>query len=428
MSFRKMLFIAFACEPGRGSEMGVGWAAVRGAATHRPVHVICHEESRPGFEKYLANPSERHHPITATFVSIPSLSWMWKCALTVNVYYYLWQLKVARIAKQIIQSDPTIEAIQHSSFVRYWMPSAGGLAAHDTRLPFIWGPVGGGDAIPWGFKRDVGWKGMTEDAYRWLIRAVMERDPLVTRTARAASILIASTEETYHRMQRLFDRQIELMEAVAQPIDRWADYPTPPRSADEPFRFVSVGRMERWRGLHYGINAFARANLPNAVYDLIGDGHAKRDLVKLVRSLGIADRVRFLGEMPYAECVEAVASSDVLVHPALRDSIGCVAEALALRKPVICAKTTTPAMFVNEHCGFCIPTKTPAQLTADTAEAMTRLYSDPDLYKRLGAGGAVRARQMSREHRTACFERLYERVNASIHPNDTHVRPHTHAA
>lgn len=414
-----MLFIAFACEPERGSEMGVGWAAVRGAATHRPVHVICHDESRVGLQKYLANPTERHHPITATFVSMPHLAWMWNGALTINIYYYLWQLKVARIAKQIIQNDPQIDAIQHASFVRYWMPSAGGLVAHDTHLPFIWGPVGGGDAIPWGFKRDVGWKGMVEDAYRWVIRAVMERDPLVTRTARAASVLIASTEETYHRMQRRFGRQIEILESVAQPIDRWSAYPTKQRSPGEPFRFISVGRMERWRGLHYGIKAFAQANLPNTVYDLIGDGSARPDLEKLVRLLGIGDRVRFLGNLPYSECVEAVAASDVLVHPSLRDSIGCVAEALALRKPVICAKTTTPAMFVNETCGFCITPKNPEQLTADTAQAMKRLHNESDLYTRLGEGAVVRARQMSREQRTTCFERLYDRINACIAPHNT---------
>lgn len=423
-----MLFIAFACEPGRGSEMGVGWAAVRGAATHRPVHVICHEESRPGFEKYLFNPTEKHYPITATFVSIPHLAWLWKSPLTVNIYYYLWQLKAARIARRIIEKDPTIEAIQHSSFVRYWMPSAGGLVAYQKHLPFIWGPVGGGDSIPWGFKWDVGYKGMIQDVFRWMIRSIMERDPLVNRTARAASVLIASTYETYDRMKKRFDRQIELMEAVAHPADRWRNIPVRARQPGEPFRFLSVGRMERWRGLHYGIKAFAQADLPDAVYDLIGDGPARKDLQKLVKSLGLEKRVRFLGDQPYNECINAVASCQVLVHPALRDSIGCVAEALALQKPVICAKTTSPAMFVDETCGFCIPPIHPSQLISEITRAMKRLYDEPDLLERLGQGGVVRAQQMSREHRTACFEKLYARIQSSMSPTRDQNIHSSHAA
>lgn len=400
----KVLQIAFACEPERGSEPAVGWHCAHAASRDKPVWVITDPSHRGPIERWLREHNERN--IRVTYHAMPGWTqWMWRIQFTVNLYYYLWNIGAARLAKRL-HAEHAFDLVHHVTYVRYWMPSAGaGLG-----IPFVWGPLGGGESAPPGFLRGVGWKGLFEENLRSLMRWVFERDPRLRRTARAATVAIACSADTAARMRRLGVKDLRVMSSIGITPGGLGDHTS--RPADGRVRFVSVGRLLHWKGFHFGLQAFAKAAIPNAEYVVVGNGPEMHRLRALVARLGIGDRVTFTGELPWREGLKQFQQADVLVHPSLHDSGGFVLlEAMEMRKPVICLDLGGPGVYVNEDTGFAIAAHTMPQVVDELATAMRTLAADPELRRRLGEAGHRRAvTEFTWERKARETERIYMEV------------------
>lgn len=71
-----------------------------------------------------------------------------------------------------------------------------------------------------------------------------------------------------------------------------------------------------------------------------GDGEKRAEVEKLARELGVADSVRFLGAVPYAEMPRVIGSANYGLFPCENEGFGIGAvECLALGKPVVAVDT-----------------------------------------------------------------------------------------
>jgi glycosyltransferase involved in cell wall biosynthesis len=84
--------------------------------------------------------------------------------------------------------------------------------------------------------------------------------------------------------------------AAARPVDT-LDVPKPPR--DAPL-IISVGRLEKYKGHHRVIAAFAEVvkRLPAARLRVLGEGPYKAELIELARRLGLQDQITIGGIPP----------------------------------------------------------------------------------------------------------------------------------
>jgi glycosyltransferase involved in cell wall biosynthesis len=385
----KVLLSAYACEPRKGSEPGVGWNLARHLAEHHEVWVLTRTNNRPAIEAELArNPVPGLHFV---YHDLPPWARFWKRGQRgVQLYYYLWQISAIPLVRRL-HREVGFDVLQHATFVKYWAPSA---LAFLKGVPFVWGPVGGGESAPLSLWPTLGLRGFLYEVARTLARFLGELDPLVRLTAQRAALALATTRETAARLARLGARRVEVMSEAALPreeIDALGKLPPP---GPGPVRFLSLGRLFAWKGSHLGITAFAKSGLKDAEYWIVGDGPERRRLQALARRLGVAERVHFLGHLPREEVLRLLAQAHALVHPSLHDSGGWVClEAMAAGRPVICLDLGGPAMQVTEKTGFKIPARTPAQAVHDLAKAMRRLASDPDAVRSLGERGKERVRE-----------------------------------
>ena len=153
-------------------------------------------------------------------------------------------------------------------------------------------------------------------------------------------------------------------------------------------------RLLRWKALHLGIAAFAQADLPDAEYQILGDGPDRKRLEALITELGVGDRVRLLGSQPRESVLQGLGAAHVLVHPSLHDSGGWVcAEAMAAGRPVLCLDIGGPGQQVTANVGLKVTPAGQEQTVKDLAQAMRRLASDRELRARLGAAGRLRVRE-----------------------------------
>lgn len=380
----KILQIAFACEPERGSEPAVGWNCAYAASRDKPVWVITDPSHKAGIEAWLKKHDERN--IHVAYHAMPAWTqWMWRIQFTVNLYYYLWNIGATKRARRM-HATHRFDLVHHVTYVRYWMPSAGA----GVGIPFVWGPLGGGESAPPGFLRGVGLKGLFEENLRALMRWVFERDPWLRRTARASTVAIACSEDTAARMRRLGVKDLRVMSSIGITPGGLGEHVA--RPADGKVRFVSVGRLLHWKGFHFGLEAFAKAAIPNAEFVIVGNGPEMERLQVLVDRLGIREKVTFTGELPWRDGLKQFQAADVLVHPSLHDSGGFVLlEAMEMHKPVVCLKLGGPGVYVNDTTGFAIEARSIPQVIDDLAAAMRQLAVDPALRKRLGDAGHQRA-------------------------------------
>ncbi len=387
----KVLISAYSCEPGKGSERGVGWNIAREVAKQHQVWVLTRpDESREAIEAELEqNPIPN---LKFIYFTLPfwqnSLRWGQSGAM--QIHYYLWQIQAYFVAKKL-GSDIDFDIIHHVTFVKYSSPSFLALLP----VPFVWGPLGGGEVYPQTFWQDFGFKNKVYETLRSLARWLGERDPFARITAQKSAIAYAVTKDTAKRVSKMGAKSVKIFSAIALSnleIERLAQCSSINAT---PVRFISIARLLHWKGIHLGLRAFALANLLDAEYWIVGEGEEMKRLQSLALDLGIGDRVKFLGLLPRDEVILKLGQCSVLVHPSLHDSGGGVClEAMAAGRPVICLDLGGPAEQITSETGFKVLAKDPEESINAMAKVMIELGQNPKLCRQMGQAGQQRVKEL----------------------------------
>ncbi|MDV2996523.1 MAG: D-inositol-3-phosphate glycosyltransferase [Chroococcidiopsis sp. SAG 2025] len=386
----KILISAYSCEPGMGSEPGVGWNIAREAAKYHEVWVLTRpDESQNEIEAELArNPIPNLHFI---YFTLPFWrdSRRWGQSGGIQLHYYLWQIQAYFVARRLHQKI-SFDLMHHVTFMKYSIPCFLSLLPS----PFIWGPVGGGESAPNTFWEDFSWKAKIYEITRSLIRKLGELDPFVHLTTKKSTVVRATTKDTAERLHKIGAKQVQILPGFGLPEEDMAlltQYEIPDETQ---VRFISIGRLLHWKGFHLGLRAFAQANLPNTEYWIVGEGPECDRLQILARDLGIDRKVKFWGKLPREKALDLLRDCHVLVHPSLHDSGGWVCmEAMAAGRPVLCLDLGGPAIQVTEETGFKVPALEPYQAVRDLAASMIHLVKDPELRISMGLAGRNRVSQ-----------------------------------
>jgi len=301
--------------------------------------------------------------------------------------------------------------VHHVTFVKYWMPSF--LAM--LNVPFVWGPVGGGESTPARMLKGLGPRGLAYEVLRAAARWIGERDPFVRLTARRSARSLATTTETGQRLRRLGAAAVEVHSGVGLTDNNLQELGAGALSRDPAVRFVSVGRLLAFKGFHLGLRAFAKAELAHAEYWVIGDGPERGRLERLARTLEIERNVRFLGALSRGETLQTLKQCDVLVHPSLHDSGGWVClEAMAAGLPVICLELGGPDLLVDRTSGIKIAATTPAKVVNELAGVMVDLATAPGRVSAMGEAARKRvASEFCWAKKGEYFDRVYREVVGS---------------
>lgn len=389
----KVLISAYACEPDKGSEPEVGWRLVEQMSQIHDVWVITRSNNKDGIEAGISSEGEAK---SATFIYHDLPSWMrwWKHGrMGVRIYYGIWQASILFLAFKL-HRRLNFDIVHHVTFAKYWSPSYLPLLP----VPFVWGPVGGGESTPRSLVAGLSVPGRWFNTVRGVARFVGEANPMVRYGARKSSFSLATTQETARRLTRLGATRVKVISQLGfstadlQYLHELARTSNPPIGK---VRFICAGNLLALKGFHLALQAFAEAGAPSSELVIVGSGPERDRLNRIAASLAIRDRVVFLGRLTRDQTLTEISNSHVLVHPSLHDSGAFVClEAMALGKPVICLDSGGPAMQVTSETGFKIPISGVQQTVADIADAITVLSVDPLLRGRKGAAGRARVQEL----------------------------------
>lgn len=153
---------------------------------------------------------------------------------------------------------------------------------------------------------------------------------------------------------------------------------------DRPVALL-VGRIVAHKGVEHFIEA-ARY-LPGVLFLVAGEGASLEGMEHLARTLGVQDRVRFLGRISQENLPKVYAACDLFVLPSVSrlEAFGIVAlEAMATAKPVVVADIPGVREVIEDGREGLLADPVNPQ---DLAEKMRRLVEDPKLRQEMGQRG-----------------------------------------
>jgi phosphatidyl-myo-inositol dimannoside synthase len=155
---------------------------------------------------------------------------------------------------------------------------------------------------------------------------------------------------------------------------------------------LSVARLSRHKGVDTALKALARlaVRYPDLGYAVVGTGEELDALEEEARELGVADRVRFLTDVPDRDLPALYNVAEVylgvsrLMEQRVEGFGISIAEASACGVPVVAGRSGgIPEAVRDGETGFLVE----AERADAVAEAVGRLLEDRELRARLGAAG-----------------------------------------
>ena len=375
---RKVLISAYACEPGRGSEPGVGWNLVRELSTAHELTVVTRLNNREIIEGcdevWVRN-------VRWIFIDPPKRLTFWKRkGRGVQAFYLLWQLTLRKKVRELLK-DEQFDVFHHLTFGKYWVPS--GLA--NLGVPMVFGPVGGGEATPVSLVPNLPLRAKVAERAREVLKWVIWQTPGVRALYRSCDWSIAVTHQTADALRRMGLTAISVLPQSgirASDLNGVEEDVISSEERCQPagrVRLISACRLIYWKGMDLAIRAVKEARDMGVDVELtiLQEGPEKGSLESLVRDLDLGDFVRFTGRLPGLEDVyRAIQSADALIHPAYHEAFGqsCL-ESLALGVPVLCLDWGGPAVIVDDQTGIRVPPSTYPETVRNLAEAIGLLSS-----------------------------------------------------
>lgn len=399
----KVFIIAFACEPNRTSEPGVGWNVAREMASRHDVTVITRANNRDVIESVggIKNVKWIYFDLAGWFCKLKK-----RIPYGSQIYQELWNKAVARrFRKEIEASDIVHQLTFGAAFFTPW-------AARYAKN-FVWGPLGGGDKpIPFSFMRRMDSLSLVREFTYGFVSRVACRGTLLSRSLRSkVDAIIFRTREFSKRMKCREEVDISIVGETAY------TEPIVPREYDmsqRPLRVMIVGRLIPHKAADFALQAFARfvADGGDGELTVCGSGPLEAKMRRIAQKAQLGTKVRFLGQVDHEKVIEELKRSDVLLHLSFREGGSwSILEAMAYGLPVICQRASGMDDMVADDCGGKIVADTPEALVNAAAQKLMEYYDDSELIRRHGTAAQKRVEQVYRwKNITDKIDFVYARV------------------
>jgi glycosyltransferase involved in cell wall biosynthesis len=402
----KVLVVGHGCSPSHGSEPSFTFNWAWHLSACHEVWVLAHPHRRDAVESFLAanpNPAVRF-----IWVTPPRFLDPWdpaKGEVGLPLHYLLWQRAAFRRARQLLQSI-RFDLCHHVS--------AGTVSAAPPLwrlpIPFVWGPVGGGQISPAAFRHYFGAAGWAKEMIRTLRVRLAPRRPSIRQAASRSALVLSTNHETARALEGAGAKAVLPFLDSGLTSDFFPAQPVR-REQRNQITILWVGRLEARKALPLGLEALARLG-PLPVQLLVaGDGPLRSQWEKCAVDLGLDDRVHFLGRVPWDRMPDLYRGSDIFLFTSLRDSFGTqVLEAMGHSLPVVTLDHQGVGAFLPDRAGFKVPVTQPETTVNGLAEAIRTLACSYELRTAMGEAGRAFAATQTWEKRAEHMSVLYEEI------------------
>ncbi|WP_028805876.1 glycosyltransferase family 4 protein [Streptomyces sp. 142MFCol3.1] len=414
----RIVVSAYACDPSRGTEPGMGWAWAEALARRgHTVELLTrpHGDNTRHIAARIEELGAVGRQITPHVVDTPRCpGWVrlvpgfLRAQVQEFVHYDGWQRRALAYARR--NNLGRADLVHHVSYGSL----VGGSALHRLGPPLVFGPVGGGQIAPRSHRRWLGPAYRQERTRELLWVNAMSLRPSCRATLRHAAAVLTTNRDTAQRARRLgrADPHLVLSDGVPDTLLKEPPHGEPEQDQRPP-TVLWVGRLTAIKAPELALRAFALLldEVPDARLVVLGDGPLRPGLEQLTARLGVTGSVRFGGRLPWKQTLAAYDRADVLLFTSLRDSFGVQnLEAWARGLPVVHLDHQGVGDFSAPGCAVPVALGDPADLPQRLARALGGVLTDEEARRRMAGAGLHWARQHTWASKAELAERLYETV------------------
>lgn len=381
---KKLLVSAYACEPLKGSEQAVGWNFVIQLAKHNQVHVITRANNQEPISKNI--PKEIASNIHFHYYDTPSFFRRFKNkSKGIYLYYILWQIGIIKVISEL-KRQHNFNASIHLTFGNVWLPTF----LPFINIPFIYGPLGGGESIPNSFISGLNSQQKLMQILRIILKFTIYINPLFLYAAYKAKFIICRTHNTQNLFPYFFQKKIRILTdgGIEKEIFKYHAS----NLDSNNLTIISTSRLIGFKNVITLIRSLQYISKDiNYKCVIIGSGPEKDKIKKASRTLKLDKHIIYKENLTRDEVLKELETASIFVSPSLRDACNLsLLEAMAIGLPVICLNWSGMAISTDDNCAIRLPVTNPEQMPKDMAKAIMKLAKDPNLRKQMGENGRKR--------------------------------------
>ncbi len=403
----RILLVGFACSPDHGSEQAITWSWAWSLSRHCKVWVITHPEYRQNIENFLA----KHPNPNLHFCFVQRAGWMnpWDTHHLgkLRLHYLFWQQEAYKAAKKLHQ-EIAFDLIHYVS----WATISSAPQFWRLSIPFVWGPVGGGQVAPIAFRHYFG-AGWRSELLRTLRVRLLPWVPTIRKAVQQSAIILTINPETVEVLRLAGAKRMEMFNIIGI-ADEHIPKMFPGRESKECLTLLWAGRFEPRKGLPLLLEALEHLrDLPLRVL-VAGDGPLRGIWEAQAAKLNPGHKVKFLGMVNWHQMRDLYLQSDIFVFTSLQDTFGNVTlEAMAQGLPVLTLGHQGVGYQLPDTATLKVPVTTPSEVVLQLAQGIRKLHADPELRHRMGKAGWEYVKANSQLVRAERMVQLYRRILAS---------------
>lgn len=324
-----IIYIAYSCAPNNGTEDKLGWYIPYEVSKRNNVWVITKPQGKKAIENFQKENNSNIHVVYCDISDI--LKKIYRGAFYSGRMNF-WNRKAEDECRRIC-SENSIDIIHQINPVEF--RSIGNYG--QLGVPFVCGPVGGGEYLPREVVKYVGC-GLDKEIIRAIANSFYKLKYHLQGRIEGIDKLIFANEET---KRYLISRKNQNRYMVMTEIGTLPKKNSSIRKSailDSQTRFLAAGRLIYRKGFSLLLDAIEEIPLK---YDLscsiVGEGPLYSKLQsRIKKSKILSKRIKMVGKVPYEKMYQYYCNADYLVMPSLRETTGSVIlEAMENGIPVI---------------------------------------------------------------------------------------------
>ena len=385
---RTIIVSAYSCEPLKGSEPAVGWNWVLELGKRNRVHVITRANNQTVIEQHL--PEEIASNVVLHYYDTPDIIKNLKHK-DKGLYFYnfCWQIGIVNVAKRIIRSEK-VDYILHITFGSVWMPTFLPL----LRPRFIWGPMGGGECVPFPFIGVLPFKQRIVQLFRYILNYTTVINPLILLPACKSEVILARTPNTKDIMPFFTRKKTRVLLETAMEDEIFKREKK--EYGAEVIKMVISARFISIKNIPLVIKAlkYIQTSKPWKL-TLLGSGPDKKLIENTIKAEGVGQQVSIIPYLPREEALDMIEHSDIFIFPSLKEGgTWALMEAMAIGLPVVCLDWAGMAVETTSDTAIQIPVSNSRKMEKDFGHAISLLINSPQLRKQIGQAARKRIKEV----------------------------------
>lgn len=414
MCKKKILVLAYAISPTKGSEYSVAWNYINEMSKDNQLFILYgasgnHMGDVEELEIYTKNNNLKNvifYPIIPNKLT-KSLNYLnTKGVLTYSFYfaYYLWHKQAYKFSKTLIRKND-FDLIHYLNPIGYREP--GFLWKFD--LPYMWGPVGGAPNLPLQLLKSLTLFGKIKLLSRSIVNSFQLHFKIRLKKAiKRTDLLLTATTENQKIFYNIYDKvsvyipENGIVGNICVNNNKFIE--------NNIKHFVWIGSIENRKALIILLRSLILIRKKiNFIVDIIGDGPLKTSLENFAKRNGISKHLRWHGNIPREKVIGLLSDSYLNIITSVSEgNPTTIWEAMSVGVPTMTIDHCGMHDTVCSECGIKIPLNQFDQVIESFAFEIQKLMSNSKRFKELSDGVLKCAEKYKFIQRRSFFNEMYD--------------------